>query len=260
MQRSKNRLLLLGFMIILLSSCGTSKRLGKAEKDYNSPDYLLKNLITNQVSADWFSARAKINFQDEYTAVGASATIRMKKDSAVWVSVKKLGFEVGRALITQDSVYIIDRLNNTYDIRDLHYLEKTYNIPANLDIVQAILLGNPVFFSTKDFQSKQEELAYHLFGKDEKMESHYWLGKKNLELHKMSFDDMRQNRKIHLKLEDYQQLQQNQKFSYFRILEMNSQETGNIKVEIKFSQLELNSPKDISFEIPKRYARAAYND
>ena len=38
---------------------------------------------------------------------------------------------------------------------------------------------------------------------------------------------------------------------------MDSQETGAIKVEFKFTEFELDVPKILSFEIPERYPRRA---
>ncbi len=251
-------LFVIALSLLLFSSCGASKKLGKSEPERNSPDFLLKTMVTNQVNAQWFSARAKIDFADDYTSVGATATIRMLKDSLIWVSVRKLGFEVARAKITRDSVYIIDRLSNTYDIKDLSYLQKEYNVPASLEMLQAIILGNPVFFTTSSLKSEPTDMSYHLYGNGANMDNHFWLDKKNFRLQKMSFEDIRDQRKVQVQLEDYQQIADNQNFSYFRILEMNSRETGKVKVEMKYSQLEINIPKDVHFEIPNRYTRSSY--
>lgn len=250
--------LLAAFSLLLLSSCGTSRKLGAETIDRNSPEYFLNELVTNQVNARWFGARARINFEDEYMSVGGSATIRMLKDSLIWVSVRKLGFEVARAKITPDSVYIIDRLNNEYDIKGLDYLAKEYNIPGNFDVLQSLILGNPVFFTTKGLQLERAELMYRLVGKTDNMSTNYLIEDETYRLRQMEFDDFRSARKVHMTLEDYQQLPDNQDFSYFRILEMNSQETGKVKVELKYSQLELNVAQDVRFEIPARYTRTSY--
>lgn len=258
MHTSIRNMLLLAFGLLLFGSCNTSKKLGSEKIDRNSPGFFVKTLATNQVKAKWFSARAKIDFKDDYTSIGGIATINMIKDSLIWVSVRKLGFEVARAKITKDSVYIINRLNNEYDIKGLDYLAKEYNIPASLEMLQAMILGNPVFFTTSGLQLERLPAAYRLFGRTENMSTDYLIEEKTYQLQKMGFDDFRDKRQIQMKLEDYQQLPDNQNFSYFRILEMNSAETGKVKVEMKYSQLEINTPKDISFEIPNRYSRASY--
>ncbi|MFN7117539.1 MAG: DUF4292 domain-containing protein [Saprospiraceae bacterium] len=255
-----SKFIFLAIIVIVLSSCGASKKGTLGKLDRATPDFLLKSMVANQVNLQWLDGRAKIDFSDENTSMGATATIRIKKDSVIWVSVRKLGFEVARALVTKDSVYIIDRLNNEYDIKGLDYLQREYNLPANFESVQAILLGNPIFFTTNGLQSEAAENAYHLYGKSTNMDTHYWLDQKSLQLKQMNFKDLNDNREVNVKLEDYQPIANNQNFSYLRKLELNSRQTGNVKVDIQFSQLEINSPKDIRFEIPNKYTRSSSYD
>lgn len=247
-------------LLVLATGCGASKKANVGKIDRNSPAFLMKTMIANQVNVQWLSARAKIDFSDENLSMGATATIRIRRDSLIWASVRKLGFEVARAQITKDSVYIVDRINDTYEVKDLAYLAKEYNVPADFDAIQAIFLGNPIFFTTNDLQAETLPDALHLFGKSSNTATHYWLDPKSLQLNQMRFEDINDKRIVQVKLEDYQPLQNNQKFSYLRKLEMNSQETGNIKVEMQFSQLEINSPKDVRFEIPQKYTRGSNND
>jgi len=250
-------LLLIG---IFLASCGASKKGMTGKLERATPEALLKNLVENQVNIEWLDGRAKLDFSDENTSMGATSTIRIKKDSLIWVSVRKLGFEVARALVTRDSVYIIDRINNEYDIKDLAYLQKEYNLPADFESIQAILLGNPIFFTTSGLQSEVAENTYHLYGKSSNMDTHYWMDQKSLQLKQMQFKDLQESREVNVKLEDYQSIANNQKFSYLRKLELNSRQTGQVKVEIQFSQLEINSPKDVRFEIPNKYTRSSSYD
>lgn len=254
------KLFLLLLIVVTLASCGASKKAISGKLERASPDFLLKTLIANQVNLQWLDGRAKIDFSDDHTSLGASATIRIKKDSLIWVSVRKLGFEVARALVTQDSVYIIDRINNEFAITGLDYLQREYNLPADFASVQAILLGNPIFFTTSGLQSEVSADAYRLYGKNAKMDTEYWLDPKSLQLKQMRFKDLNESREVVVKLEDYQSLANNQKFSYLRKLELNSRQTGNAKVEIQFSQLEINNPKDVRFEIPNKYTRSSSFD
>ena len=105
------------------------------------------------------------------------------------------------------------------------------------------------------FNLEKEELSYHLFGKNDWIQSHYWLNDTDLSIQKMNFDDFRDGRKVNMTLEEYTQTEDNQNFSYFRKLELASEQTGNISVDIDFTKVELNIPMNINFEIPERYTR-----
>jgi hypothetical protein len=242
-------------VVLSFSACKTSKKVSVKKADRNKPEVLFDELIRNQVKADWMEARVKLKYQDDYQSLRAASTIKMRKDSVIWMNVRVLGFEAGRALITKDSVFVLMRLQKQYLAESLDYLEESYNMPANLTTLQNLLLGNPLFFQTSGFNLDQKELSYHLYGKNDWMESHYWLNNADLSLQKMDFDDFRENRKVNMTLENYTQTTDNQNFSYFRKLELSSEQTGNISVDIDFTKVDLNTPKNINFEIPERYTR-----
>ena len=253
-----SRLSLLPFLLlagIFLAGCGTSKKAENRSLRTRSSDYLLEQMVKKQVDAEWFEGKAKLGYSSDYMTMGASATIRMRKDSILWLSIKKLGFEAVRVLITQDSVYVLDRLNNQYAIENFKWLEDQFNLPADLRTMQMIFLGNPVFFSAKPLESEVEESTYRLSHQNEHMESNYWLDGRELQLRKMSFNDQRYGRSFDYELGSYQPAPDKQIFSYFRNIAINSQETGKANLEIKFSEIELNVPKNIRFEIPKKYTR-----
>src|SRR5690606_6159710 len=65
------------------------------------------------------------------------------KDSIIWVSVQLgLGIEAARMKITQDSVYLMNRLHREYLAKDYSFLSKRFNVEMNYEVMQAILLGN----------------------------------------------------------------------------------------------------------------------
>lgn len=242
-------------LVLSLSACTPKKALGSKDLKENTPEAMMDQLVRNQLYAEWLDAKAKISFNDGYQSMSANASIKMRKDSILWISVKKLGFEVARMQVTRDSVYILDRLNNQYTVKDLSYLESSYNIPASLQMLQALVLGNPVFFTRKNLQMEAAENGYHLWGTDETKENHFWMNRQELRLEKTTLSDGRAGRNMALELKEHADLTGNQKFSYLRQLELNSRETGKVNAEISFSSVEINNPIEIRFEIPERYTR-----
>lgn len=211
-------------------------------------------MIENQIKADWFSSNAKIVYQNGNQILKGSSSIKMRKDSIIWMNVKKFGFEVARVQITQDSVYILDRINGAYMVKDMNYITEEFNLPANFSTLQAILLGNPVFFS-RELEAKNETLSYHLTGESNSIKNDFWLNGINYQLHKMDFFDKKERRTLKNTLESYQKLADEQNFSYFRRLELHNPKSEQLSIELTFSKIEINIPKDIRFEIPSRYTR-----
>lgn len=248
--------LLLGAFLFLGNACKTSRATTGNDLRELTPEGLLATLRNNRINAKWLEAKAKISFDDGEQQISVAATVKMRKDSVLWASIKKLGFEVARVKVTPDSVYVLDRINNEYAVRDLKFIEQQFNAPADLQTLQALLLGNPVFFSNTMMKAELQEPFYHLFGESDVQENHYWLQKSDKQLSKMDIKDKRNQRNMTLLLQEYTPIAGGrQNFAYLRNMEMDSRETGKVAVEVHFSEVALDKPVDMTFEIPDRYTR-----
>lgn len=243
-------------LIVFATSCSTSRKAGKGSKKNLDSTYLLKQMNNNKFNADWFSARLRISYEGEEQSVSGAATLRMKKDSAVWMSVKKLGLELARVFVTKDSVYVLDRFNREYSIESLDYLASSYGLPASLTGLQDFLLGNAVIFDNQQLGVKSLGPTYQLTASSETLISDYWIDANEYFVHKMAFDDKSNNQQINVLLEEITPTADQQKFSYLRNLDIDSPSLGKVNIGIKFSKLEVNIPKDLNFEIPSKYTRA----
>lgn len=249
---NKLKIFLIAFgLITFLIGCKSTRKTVSTTETINA-EMVLKQLLKNQVKADWLDAQVKITYKDASMSQTANANVRMKKDSLVWISVKKLGFEVVRAQVTKDSVYFLDRFNQNYAVKDLNFLSKMYNLPASLETLQALLLGNPIFFSTSDLQLESTAQQHHLFTKAEK-NSDFWVNKENGQLQQMRLQDG--SNTMNLWTENYQQISDNQYFSSIRKIDVTSPELENLNLILEFTKVELNQPKTIRFEIPTHYTR-----
>ena len=232
-----------------MSACNPARRAQKDNLKPRSEKYLMKHLLSNQVSADWFGAKAKITYQDEYMRESFTGYIRMKKDSAIWMSFKKFSIEGARALITPDSIFVIDRINNQYLAKPFSYVQQEYRLPVGFQGLQAMLLGNPVFFSSETEASVDAD-RYLLSQKTDHLKAKYWIDAVKYLLLEFFVNDFRNNRELTYIASDYQQLPDKQKFSYFRRFNLKSKDLGTLQVDIDFSKVEINVPQQMSFSVP----------
>ena len=178
----------------------------------------------------------------------------MQKDSSIWVTLSKLGFEVGRALITSDSVRILDRINNEYTVYALDYLSKQYQLPGNLLLIQQVILGNP-FFLSRNFTSTSAGDRYLLNDSGSGKEIKMSIETNALRLRNFQFLEPGASRSLNLDLEEYNAANDKQDFSYLRKFVVDSRETGKVEVNIQFTQVELNVPISMPFDVPQRFKR-----
>lgn len=113
-----NRLLVL-IILVIASSCSRKVTV-------TDPNFVRDNkLVFSVPEFDYLNTRTKIQYRDEDRNVSTSANIRIKKDSIIWMSLTPLfGIEVARALVTQDSLVLMNRLNKEYMVYDFKNLSE----------------------------------------------------------------------------------------------------------------------------------------
>ena len=180
------------FLIGLLVASCKSKKVIPTEQDISekSTTFLLKALGKNKVEAEWLTAKAKINYEDDNEKIKFTSYIRMRKDSVIWFVVKKAGVEAVRAQITTDSVYIINRQAKEYTIKDLDFFETKYNMPSSFEAIQTILLGNVLYLSNLKPDSEIKNNQHHLYVEKDNVRAEYWMDGSTYQLNEMKFSDV----------------------------------------------------------------------
>ena len=96
------------------------------------------------VAFEWMTAKMTLDL----TAPGAefnniTGTLRMRHDSVIWISASAfMGVESIRALVTPDTVTMVNRMDQTYLKEPLEAVAARYQWPTTIGEIQAKLLGD----------------------------------------------------------------------------------------------------------------------
>jgi hypothetical protein len=101
-----------------------------------APEVRAKNLDFRYLAA---KGKAQIDANGEKYSVNLN--VRMRKDSVIWLQASVLGLGV-RALITPDSVQVLNMLEKTYYAGNFDYLQRQFNVPITFTQLQSLLLGD----------------------------------------------------------------------------------------------------------------------
>lgn len=95
-------------------------------------------------SFEWFTANMSIQAEGNGMELNdLSGQLRMRHDSLIWLSVTAtMGVEVMRAKVSNDSVWLINRLEKTYLAEPLDTVSAQLGIPLSLPLLQTLLLDN----------------------------------------------------------------------------------------------------------------------
>jgi hypothetical protein len=246
------KLVFSSFLLFAFLSCSPkiSKKGGLVEDD--NPSLFLKKAV---FAPEWMEGKCQLQMASEGSNVSGQGIIRVRKDSAIWVSVRKLGFEVGRALILKDSFFYLDRLNNVFEAHAISFIKEKYQLPGDFLHLQALLFGNAPLDDISDFSvTNKESFEWQLQkSMDNGILSLGW-DFNNKRISAIDWGQPASNKYFKMKFGDYKELESKQQFSYFRDLNIQSAETGNLHVVLSFNQVQFNLPVSLRFDVPQRYS------
>lgn len=201
------------------------------------------------------SARATIYAENEGMAVEAYANLIWIRDSVLWLNVKKLGIEAARALITRDSVFIINRLEKTYSAQSIDALQREYSLPEGFDLLQQLIVGSAWRPSELELQADIKDSLHRLSGSNAQFTADYRLEEGSYVLRREMFLQKRDARLLHVEFGRFDKLAGAGIFPYLRRIEVFSPESGTLRLELQLSDVKINEPKSYRFEIPSHYKR-----
>ncbi len=267
------------FLIITISlspflwSCNSTKAISKViapkdsvvvfKSDVVTKDSLAlvekttSNLSVNYIDFKTFSAKIKVEVEDaKGKQPDITATLRMIKDSAIWMSLTAtfLNIEVYRIYITKDSVILMNKQDKEVQYRSLDYLQEVTQIPFDFKTLQDILIGNPVFFNSSNasFKKLEQFILISSIGNDFK-NLLTLSGDKNLLLHsKLDDVDVLRNRTASMTYDDYSKVGEHNFANKRQII---ISEKNKIDIRLNYKQFEFNKELSVSFSVPKNYKK-----
>lgn len=276
------------FLICCLVSCRTVKNI-TSYKDvpFITENKLFKNIYSNELNYETLSVKkADVSVVLDKKSLSCRATLKIKRDSFIQMSLTlPLGIEVGRLLLTPDSVKFIDSFNKKYFSGDYNYFYEKFDAKLSYYCFQNILTN--AFFNMEtcggsDVKDKKYKLdiskgCYQLSSIEERVLSRkikkvlkrkrinkdYALIMQSIYIDPVTFrpvqlsmDDMEDNAGLSVNYSDYGNFG-DRLFPGKIVFDLVF--AGNkAQVEINFSKIEFDVDIEPSFRISSRYKRIAY--
>ncbi len=163
------------------------------------------NVTVQNLAFDNLSARGSLTVEDKGQSTTTGFAMRMKRDSVMWVSVLPgLGIEAARLKMTQDSVYIMNRLQKEYIATDYRFLSDRFKVALSYDVLQAILIGN--YQSTGEEKSMDEGSFQHIQQLRDQLLFDFFIGKDNQKLQQLNVQDQETGNSIVVKYNNFLKL------------------------------------------------------
>jgi outer membrane lipoprotein-sorting protein len=258
-------------------SCKNQKKItlnnGKCILDFKNARTLTTNLKAKEFKFDKLSAKLSVEAVIDSADNSFTVTLRMKKDSIIWMSISKLGIEGARVLITRDSVKFMNRQKNQYFKGDYAYISKLLNTELDFEMLQSLLVGNSVEFYDEDEKIKPgiDNCQYTLGtirkyklrkverGKSLKESAQsIYLVSETFKVARILFYEFNPDRSFDANFGDFQTLEDSQLFPMQMNYVIKAQK--NVNMDLKYSKVTLNEELSFPFRIPDNYEQIVYKN
>jgi hypothetical protein len=161
--------LLTSFVVL---SCSKRKELVEKKEPLRnrSAGFLLRKYDDNQFKFDWLGMKIDAEYSVMGESQGFKATIRMKRDSIIWISISPaLGIEMIRMVVTEDSLKYLSKIpeNKFYYLGQFEDINNLVGIGIDFDMLQDLLIGNALGLDKDEgkFRSETDNDNYLLISK-----------------------------------------------------------------------------------------------
>lgn len=244
-------------MAVFFVACSSQKKTVKpaqpevvaSKKQEVTADQLKKNQTVYSTFTTKAISKLAINGKD----YDVTLNIRIKNKELIWVSIIAFpGIEAARALITPDSIKVIDRLNDNYINKPFTYINDYTNNDIDFETLEAMLVGNliPLVFRNSDKIILNND-AYQLKDKTSNMFYQVDLNK-DFKSQTLLFLALNNTQKLNASISSFEKID-----NYWLpvSINMNSSAVNNqIDVKMEYSKTQLNTPLDFPFNVPKRFS------
>ena len=231
-------------LIILASSCNVRKELTKEEISKININEIIKSINVNEIDANWLSLKGKIKVKSNEDKLSLGINLKIRTDSLIWASINvPIIGEINRIMITQDSLYMINRSNSTWLIQPIEEIKKKIGSEISYNDIERIITSS-VRVPEKNYLSKI--INKDLVIKDNLDSTTYTIESQKKYLKEISVN-FKNNTNLTIKYSNYNLYGS---FLYANNIQVTNSDSH---FELNFTKVELNKNEKISFIVPKKY-------
>ncbi|WP_353125666.1 DUF4292 domain-containing protein [Parapedobacter pyrenivorans] len=223
------------------------KRVSRAER-LN----ILSNIAQHQLHYVTFSGRAKSSIVINKDSYDVTANVRIEHSKAIWISITALmGIEVGRVLITPDSIKIINRLQSEYIQKPFEYLHNFTSDELDFSSLQHLLVGNVIGKENEeDTEVFKSDGGYLLRGDSNNL---LYVAALDADYRTMqtSVDESRRGQRLRAFYSDYRKAV-GYDFPHHVKISITAQNL-DLRSDMNYSRVVYNEEVEMPFSVPSRY-------
>lgn len=215
----------------------------------------LAAIKSHQVIYNTFSGRASTKLDVNGNSNDVTMNIRIMRDKKIWVSITALlGIEVARALITPDSIKIINKLQGVYLKKPFSYVYKYASRQVNYKTIESLLVGNAMpELLTENSNVKTDMGNIALSGTLQDLVYSLTLGT-NMRVTQFNLSNNAEQQALLVNNSNF--IQANNRLVPAQIDILSTIQNKKIQANLHYNKVDFDLELDFPFNIPDRYTPA----
>lgn len=246
------RLLFLSLPLTLLLSACSKKIVAPVTTIPSS------TLAIEEIDFEYLHGKARMVLKDGNKEREVKASIRVRKDSVIWMNFTVIGVQGGRALINKDSITLISNVDKEYYVFDFKELSKRFNFEINYQVIQSAMLGN-LLMTRSDQDSVEEKSATYLLKQSSgPVQVLNYISAASMKIQKVELKESDTHNSLTINYGDFQPVG-NKMFPYNGTISLFYKTAAgllNTTIIFEYSKAEVGDKElKFPFNIPKKYDR-----
>jgi len=217
-----------------------------------------KKLDIEEIDFEYLHGKARVNFRDEKKEREVKATIRIRKDSVIWMTFSVVGVQGGKALINKDSITIVSTVDKEYYVFDYAELSARFRFTINYEVIQAAMLGNLIAKRIDEDKIIPESSFNILEQTRNTVLIRNFINAASTKLEKVEMKESDTNNSLNMNYTNFQPVGE-KIFPYNGVISLFYKTPGGIlnnTIEFEYNKAEVGDKElKFPFNIPKKYER-----
>ena len=239
--------------LVLTISCKSGKASSSTIMNLSAKKVIKKNDEVKFNKSN-IKANLSIKYSGKAELPNLKASLRMVKDSIIWISVSKFSIPLAKIIITQDQVQFYEKLSKTYFIGDFKLIREWIGVELDFSKVQNLFIGEPLLNLNQDkYEVNIQGNSYVLKPKNGNpiFEIFFWIDPSNYKLKREELKSANKDQSLSIVYKDYTKLDKSLFPKGFLIIA--SGEENETKIDITYRNVVYNAMLRYPFKIPNGY-------
>ncbi len=248
----KRTLYLITLVVVLIfQACKGTKNINTVKIKKMSANKIIAHHYDNSFDFETINAKLSVRYNDDEQSYNSSVTLRIKKDSVIWLSAKFLGITVAKAKITPSKVQYYLKVNKTYFDGNFEMISDWIGTELDFQKIQNLLLGEALYdLKSEPYEAAINERGYLLSPKKELalFDRLFTIDPITFKMVGEQLKQAQEDSKVSVKYTEYQEVEK-QKFPKAIRIEGTQKEKRTL-IEMDYRSVDYNARVSFPFKIP----------